>query len=114
MVLHAECEAIEERARAGMIPEGVAEAMLEELAADLRGIRASQPEKLTVGPEELLKRVPFFSNMPEEEFSVVPAKLRPRTVPTGETIVRQNGSDSSLFLVARGVIRVSRQDGGRE
>ena len=112
MVLHAECEAIEERARAGMIPEGVAEAMLEELAADLRGIRASQPEKLTVGPEDLLKKVPFFSNMPEEEFSVVTAKLRARTVPAGETIVRQNGSDSSLFLVARGVIRVSRQDGG--
>ena len=112
LVLHAERDVIEEKARAGMIPDGVAGAMLEDLAAELRGIRASQPEKLTVGPEELLKKVPFFSDMPEDEFSVVTAKLRRRTAPAGEIIVRQDGSGSSLFLVARGVIRVSRQDGG--
>jgi CPA1 family monovalent cation:H+ antiporter len=112
MILHAEHEAIREQARAGMIPDGVAEAMLEDLAAELRAVRASQPAKLTVGPEELLKKVPFFTDMPEEEFSTVAAKLRSRTAPAGEVIVRQGGSGSSLFLVARGVIRVSRQDGG--
>jgi hypothetical protein len=106
LILHAEHEAIEEKARAGMIPEGVAEAMLEDLAADLRGVRASQPAKLTVGPEELLKNVPFFADMPETEFSIVSAKLRRRTAPAGEIIVRQGGSVSSLFLVARGVVRV--------
>ena len=112
MLLHAEHEAIAEQARAGMIPEGVAEAMLEDLAAELRGVRASQPGKLAVGPEELLKKVPFFTDMPEGEFSTVATKLRRRTVPAGEIIVRQSGSGSSLFLVARGVVRVSRQDGG--
>ena len=111
-VLHAEHEAIEEKARAGLIPEGVAEGMLEDLAAELKEIRASQPEKLTVGAGELLKNVPFFADMPESEFSVVAAKLRRRTVPAGEIIVRQGGSGSSLFIVARGVIRVSRQVGG--
>ena len=112
MVLHTEREAIEEKARAGLIPEGVAEGMLEDLAAELREIRASQPEKLTVGAGELLMNVPFFADMPESEFSVVAAKLRRRTVPAGEIIVRQGGSGSSLFMVARGVIRVSRQVGG--
>ena len=42
--------------------------MLEDLAAELREIRASQPEKLTVGAGELLKNVPFFDDMPESEF----------------------------------------------
>ena len=112
MVLHAEHEAIEEKARAGLIPEGVAEGMLEDLAAELKDIRASQPEKLTVGAGELLKNVPFFADMPDSEFSVVAAKLRRRTVPAGEIIVRQGGSGSSLFMVARGVIRVTRQVGG--
>jgi hypothetical protein len=113
LILHAEHEAIEEKARAGMIPEGVAEAMLEDLAADLRGVRASQPAKLTVGPEELLKNVPFFADMPETEFSIVSAKLRRRTAPAGEIIVRQGGSVS--ILVPGGARRgqgVSRQDGG--
>ena len=57
MVLHAKREAIEEKAHAGLLPEGIAEAMLEDLAAELREIRASQPDKLTVGPEELLKNI---------------------------------------------------------
>jgi CPA1 family monovalent cation:H+ antiporter len=112
MVLHAERETIEEKARAGLIPEGVAEGMLEDLATELREIKANQPEKLTVGPEELLKNVPFFTDVPENEFSVVAGKLRRRTVPAGEIIVRQGGSGSSLFMVARGVIRVTRQGGG--
>ena len=83
MVPHAEREAIEEKAHAGLLPEGIAEAMLEDLAAELREIRASQPDKLTVGPEELLKNVPFFADMPEDEFYTVAAKLRRRTAPSG-------------------------------
>ncbi len=111
VVLHAEREAIEEKSRAGMIPEGVAEEMFEDLGAELRKVRASQPAKLMVGPEELLKNVPFFADMPESEFSIVAAKLRRRTAPAGDVIVRQGGSGSSLFPVARGVIRVSMLDG---
>ncbi len=65
--------------------------MLEDLAAELREIRASQPDKLTVGPEEFLKNVPFFADMPEDEFSTVAAKLRRRTAPAGEIVVHQAG-----------------------
>jgi Na+:H+ antiporter len=43
---------------------------------------------------------------------MVAERLRRRTSPAGEMIVRQGGSGDSLFLVARGVIRVTRQDGG--
>ena len=112
MVLHAEREAIEAKADAGIIPEGVAEVMLEEMAEELRELRASKAGKLAVDPEELLKKVPFFRDTPEEEFAIVASKLRRRTAPAGEVIVKQGASGSSLYLVARGVIRVSRQDGG--
>ena len=44
--------------------------------------------------------------------SLVADRLRRRTAPAGEMIVRQGGSGDSLFLVARGVVRVTRQDGG--
>ena len=107
LVLHAEREAIEEKAHSGIIPEGVAETMLQEMAEELRTLRASQVVKLQVSPEELLKKVPFFADTPPEEFALLARKLRRRTAPAGEVIVRQGGSGSSLFLVARGVIRVS-------
>ena len=112
MVLHAEREAIEAKAHAGIIPHGVAEVMLQEMAGELRDLRASKVGKLAVDPEELLKKVPFFLDTPPEEFGIVVSKLRRRTAPAGEVIVRQGTSGSSLYLVARGVVRVSRQDGG--
>lgn len=112
LALHAEQEAIEEKAHAGIIPHGVADVMLEEMALELRALRASQAAKLTIDPAELLKKVPFFKGVPKEEFASVAAHLRRRTAPTADVIVKQGDRGSSLFLVARGVVRVSRQDGG--
>ena len=112
LVLHAEQEAIEEKAQSGLIPDGVAEAMLAEMAEELRQLRASQVTHLRIEPEELLRKVPFFQELPGAEFASVAVRLRPRTAPSGEVIVRQGTSGDSLYLVARGVIRVSRQDGG--
>ena len=112
LALHAEQDAISEKAHAGIIPHGVADVMLEEMADELRSLRASQAAKLAVDPRELLKKVPFFVDIPEGEFDTVAERLRRRTAPAGDAIVRQGEAGSSLFLVARGVVRVSRQDGG--
>lgn len=112
LVLHAEREAIEEKAHSGIIPEGVADHMLKGMAADLRRLRSSQTSKLRIDPGELLRKVPFFQGLPEDEFARIARKLKRRTSPSGEMIVRQGASGDSLYLVARGVIRVSRHDGG--
>ncbi|RMH12152.1 MAG: hypothetical protein D6701_13895 [Gemmatimonadetes bacterium] len=112
LVLHAEREAIEERAHAGIIPEGVAEAMLAEMAEELRALRATEVRRLRIEPGELLKKVPFFRDMPEADFEAVAARLRPRTAPAGDTIVRQGDRGDAMFLVARGVVRVKRTDDG--
>ena len=112
LVKHAEHEAIEEKARAGVIPLGVAEVMLSELEQELRDLRASQARHLRVEPEELLRKVPFFKGLPTAEFLSLAGRLRRRTAPSGEIIVRQGTTGDSLYLVARGVIRVSRLEGG--
>ena len=111
LVLHAKQEAIEEKARAGIIPDGVAEAILAVMVEDLRRLRASQLGHLRIEPGELLRKVPFFQGLPVVEFASVAARLRRRTAPAGEVIVRQGTTGDSLYLVAHGVIRVSRQDG---
>ena len=112
LAIHAEQEAIEEKAHAGIIPHGVAEVMLDELAQELRALRASQAAKLAVDPRELLAKVPFFRSVPAREQATVVEKLRRRTAPAGDAIVQQGEGGSSLFLVARGVVRVTRRDGG--
>jgi CPA1 family monovalent cation:H+ antiporter len=112
LALQAEREAIEEKAHAGTIPEGVAEVMLQRMRRELKVLRSSGAEKLAVDPEELLKKVEFFQGLPRDEFRRVAAKLKRRTAPSGDTIVKQGDKGSALFLVARGVVRVTREDDG--
>lgn len=114
LAVHAEREAIDEKARSGSIPNGVAEVMRDELAEELHDLRGSEVKRLHVEPNELLRKVPFFQEMPIEEFTGVANKLHQRTFPSGQAIIKQGEKGRSLFLIARGVIRVSRKEKGVE
>ncbi len=107
LAVHAKREAIDEKARAGTIPAGVAEIMQEEIAEELRDLRGREVGKLRLEPTELLRKVPFFREMPPEEFGGIANKLRQRTFPSGQAIIKQGEKGESLFLIARGVVRVS-------
>lgn len=113
LVVHAQHEAIDREAAAGMIPSGVAEKMLAELDEQHLERRREILSELHVDPLELLRKVPFFRDTPPEEFAQVAQRLRERTTPSGEVIIEQGEIGDSLFLIARGVVRAVRERGGR-
>jgi CPA1 family monovalent cation:H+ antiporter len=112
LVLNAESEIVESEARAGAIPETVAEEMIEEFHSQIRTLKSANHEHLIVDPGELLRTVPFFASTSPAEFSEMTKWLRSRSVPGGEVIIRQGAKGESLFLIARGVVRVSREIDG--
>lgn len=112
LALEAERGAIEAQAHTGALPQPVAEAVLAELEERLDTLGTARTGKLGADPEELLLKVPFFRGLPREEFTRVASHLKRRTAPRGDAIVRQGERGSSLFLVARGVVRVTRDDDG--
>jgi len=114
--LLAERDAVERRARSGSLPQGVSAKMLDGIEARLADLASERAARLRVTPEDLLGKVPFFEGLPPEEFTRVAARLQKRTAPSGESIVRQGDRGSSLFLVARGVVRVTHagEDGERD
>lgn len=114
LVLHAEREVIEAAVRAGTIPLAVAEPILEELASEIRQTRGRATGQLRVDPSELLRKVPFFHTLPAEEFSEVAARLKRRITPADQTIIEQGERTDSMYLIARGVVRVSRTLDGEE
>jgi monovalent cation:H+ antiporter, CPA1 family len=112
LLVHAEAEIIEAEVVAGSIAPGVRDVMLYDLLQKIRELRGEDVTELRVNPTELLRKVPFFADTPVEEFQRVAANLKQRTVPAGEAIIRQNETGNSLFLIGRGVVRVSvKQDG---
>lgn len=114
LLVHAETEIIEGEARAGTIPSGVRDSVIEELSGEIRSLRGGDVAELRLDPAELLRKVPFFEDTPPEEFDKAAAKLRPRTLSAGEAIISQGDRGNTLYLIARGVVRVSRTVNGEE
>jgi len=114
MLIHAEREAIKEKERNGTISHAVAESILEKLSKEIYQLRERGAGKLRVDPSELLNKVYLFQDIPKEVFSKIVERLRPRTIPAGSIIIRQGEKSFSLYLIARGVIRISLVNNGME
>lgn len=104
--LLAEIETIREHARHGMMPRGAAEQLLHERHARLDVLRGLEADKLRIEPRELLRKVPLFAGVPDEEFDSLARFMRSRMFSAGEDIIIEGARDDSLFLIARGVVRV--------
>ena len=107
MLLLAERETIEEQKASGLLPAGEAEQMEHEMNMALRALRGQEPARLAVEPQELLRKVPFFQNIPEGEFIAIAERMHAHTIAENEIIIKQGEGGQSLFLIARGVVRVS-------
>jgi len=110
LALFAEREAIEGEVRDGVLPEGIADELLEELSEALYGLRGGDVAKLHIAPDELLRKVPFFSGMQAVDFDRVASCLHAHTVPAGDAVIQQGDRGDAMYLIGRGVIRVSRSD----
>ncbi|MEM7017511.1 MAG: cation:proton antiporter [Pseudomonadota bacterium] len=103
-------EMLEEQIHSGVLTAGVAEPILEELSDEFLSLRGHVAQELRVDASELLRKVPFFQGIPAAEFDEIAQVLRAHTIPAGNTIIRQGDAGDSLFLIARGVVRISRTD----
>lgn len=110
--LLAEAESIHEQEARGMLPHGLSESLLNDIEHQLNALRGQSITKLRINAEELLRKVPLFQNLPEALFTHLVAKLRPHTLDSDESIIEQGELGDSLYLVARGVVRVSREEHG--
>jgi CPA1 family monovalent cation:H+ antiporter len=114
LMIAAERESIEHELRAGTIPAGVAEGMIEDFNHQIRALRGVKTTELEIDPTELLRKVPFFSRTPEEDFDKIIALLKPRTIPADDYVIHEGEAGKSMYLIARGVVRVLKGKGDDE
>ena len=113
IILLAQAETIEEQEEYGTLPRSIAEGLKEEIQESLNELTgAGEVSQLKVEPTELLKKVPFFQDVPPHEFGDIANRMRSRTFTEGSVVIKQDADGDSMFLIARGVVRVSRVDNG--
>ncbi len=106
IALDGEADAVEELASSGVIPESVAREARQRVERNQRKLARQPVAALEPHPEELLARVRLFEGLDPADFQQIVKLLAPRTVLSGERIIRQGERGTSLFLIARGVVAV--------
>lgn len=112
LVLSTELSAFKQQAIAGLIPAGAAEVLEDEMNNNIRNLRETRAMKIDLDPKELLRKVDFFKNLSSDDFDKISNLLHSRVVSEGHDIIHQGETGTSLFIIMRGVIRVSREDDG--
>ncbi len=110
IALLAEREATATQIEHGLLPAGIGETQIEELSRQLDALRTPQHVYLNVSPDELLRKVPFFRELTHADFAEITPSLKQRSVESNDNIVTQGDQGDSLYLIARGVVRVLRKE----
>lgn len=113
-MLLAELEATESKVEGGMLPKGVGESQTAELTHKLNRLRGETVEKLKMDPLQLLKKVPLFFGLEDKILEELVEMVTPLTVVAGSEIIQQGDAGNSLFLIGRGVVRVTHSVDGEE
>lgn len=108
LILLSESDAIQSEDNQGNIPHELAEKMRDERLLRLWNLRGQEIARLKVSPEELLRKVPFFTEISPADFEALAKKMKRHSVIAGEKVIAQGEADDRLFMIARGVVRISR------
>lgn len=113
LLLIAERDSIEHIAELGMIKEGIAHEILKDQAERIRLLKQDKMSALfEIEVTEILKKVPMFQGLNDEECDYISSRLRSKTVPRGTEIIKQGHAGDSMFLIARGIANVEIDDNG--
>jgi len=109
MILSVEADVLEKEIENGAVSHSLGNTMLEELRRKIRRLTYPTLSIFHESPLELLKNVPFLSGISSDDLSALSNCLRQRNVPSETKVVIQGEPGSSMYLIAKGVVRVSKQ-----
>jgi CPA1 family monovalent cation:H+ antiporter len=107
VALLAEQEATKAQMEHGLLPQGIGEARISEVFRQLNTLRTPERTRLRVSPEELLRKVPFFQKLSRTDFAEITLS---NNMAGGKRRHGHSGAGDALYLIARGVVRVLRNE----
>ncbi|MFQ5926410.1 MAG: cation:proton antiporter [Terriglobia bacterium] len=107
LCLNLEREGYHHLGELGVIPDKVIDEMTRDIDQRMERIRRVPRSALHFDVRDLLRQVPFFQNLPERCLAELQRRARPHTVLEDEVIFREGDPSDSLYLIARGAVRIS-------
>jgi len=112
LLLLARAESIAEQVAQGALPPGVAETIEGEIGDELRSLKRKEARDLKVDAVELLRRWPPLQDLGKDDLGYIAIRMRLRMAGEREVVFGQGELGSSMFFIAHGVVRLSREENG--
>jgi CPA1 family monovalent cation:H+ antiporter len=112
LLLLARAESIAEQVAQGALPPGVAETIEGEIGDELRALKRKEARELKVDAVELLRRWPPLQDLEADDLGYIAIRLRLRMAGEREVVFGQGEPGNSMFFIAHGVVRLSREENG--
>ena len=94
----------------GTLPDDLANEIHAGYLEKIRLLRGLEVAKLQVDPEQLLQDIVFFKDLDEEEVKYLAQNMIHGVYSRDDNIIQQGSNNESLFIVARGVVRITAVD----
>jgi CPA1 family monovalent cation:H+ antiporter len=91
----------------GVIPDKVVDEMTGTIEEEMARIRRFPRSALRFDVRDLLRQVPFFKEAPSLCIEELAKRARPHTALEEESLFQEGDSGDSLYLIARGAVRIS-------
>ena len=107
LCLNIELEGYRHLGDLGVIPEKVVEEMVRDIEGRMARIRRLPRSALHFDVRDLLRQVPFFQQLTDYAIGELANRARRHAVLEDEVIFREGDHSNSLYLIARGAVRIS-------
>ena len=94
----------------GTLPDDLANDIHDDYLEKIRLLRGLEVTKLQSDPEQLLRDILIFKDLQEEDFQYLSHNMIHGAYSRDDMIIQQDSNNESLFIVARGVVRITRID----
>jgi CPA1 family monovalent cation:H+ antiporter len=105
--LNLELEGYRHLGELGVIPDKVVDEMTGTIEEEMARIRRFPRSALRFDVRDLLRQVPFFKEAPSLCIEELAKRARPHTALEEESLFQEGDSGDSLYLIARGAVRIS-------
>ncbi len=113
-VIQSRIETIDDQAHSGRLPESLAKEMKENLNEKLNEINRHKIKPYKADPYELLNKAYIFDGLSKSQFKEIYKMFNSYTIGIGHEIIRQGDKGSSMYFIAKGVVRVFVEKDGKQ
>src|SRR5262249_25967064 len=112
LLILARAEAVNGQAARGTISAEVAEVLLRKIKRESHNLKRYRTPPIKLQPADLVRRWPPLQGLPTEAIASIVMRLHQQPLREGEVAIRQGEPAGSMYFIAHGVVRLSREGQG--